>query len=136
MNAQNTANAYKIQQIMTASPEQLTLLLYNGALRFIDESILALECKDYPKSHERNLRAQDIVTEFMATLDMRLEISGTWLSLYDYIRDRLVQGNIKKDRELLSEARSLLHELRDTWVEAMMKVRQEKLLSYQQAVVL
>ncbi|HWQ89282.1 MAG TPA: flagellar export chaperone FliS [Desulfitobacteriaceae bacterium] len=136
MNAQNTANAYKMQQIMTASPEQLTLLLYNGALRFIDESILALERKDFSKSHERNLRAQDIVTEFMATLDMKLEISGTWLSLYDYIRERLVQGNIKKDKEQLREARSLLQELRDTWVEAMKKVRQEKSLSNLQAVVL
>jgi flagellar protein FliS len=121
---------------MTASPEQLTLLLYNGALRFIDESILALESKDYPKSHERNLRAQDIVTEFMVTLDMKLEISETWLSLYEYIRNRLVQGNIKKDKEHLSEARFMLQELRDTWVEAMNKVRLEKPLGNQQAVVL
>jgi flagellar protein FliS len=125
-----------MQQIMTASPEQLTLLLYNGALRFIDESILALESKDYPKSHERNLRAQDIVTEFMVTLDMKLEISETWLSLYEYIRNRLVQGNIKKDKEHLSEARFMLQELRDTWVEAMNKVRLEKPLGNQQAVVL
>lgn len=136
MNAMNMAKAYKMQQIMTASPEQLTLMLYNGALRFVEESIQALENKDYPKSHERNLRAQDIVREFMATLDMKLEISRTWLPLYDYIQFRLIQGNLKKDTEQLAEARSLLREMRDTWVEAMKKARQEKPASNLQAVVL
>jgi flagellar protein FliS len=135
MNAINMAKAYKTQQIMTASPEQLTLMLYNGALRFIDESIRALETKDYPKSHERNLRAQDIINEFMVTLDMKLEISGTWMPLYDYIRFRLIQGNLKKDTEQLAEARNLLREMRDAWVEAMKKVRQEKPVNMQ-AVVL
>lgn len=136
MNTMNMAKAYKTQQIMTASPEQLTLLLYNGALRFIDESIQALENKDYPKSHERNLRAQDIVHEFMATLDMKLEISKTWLPLYDYIQFRLIQGNLKKDKEQLAEARNMLQEMRNTWVEVMKKVRQEKPVSNLQAVVL
>ncbi|MHB8125581.1 MAG: flagellar export chaperone FliS [Desulfitobacteriaceae bacterium] len=136
MNAMNTAKAYKTQQIMTASPEQLTLLLYNGAIRFIDESIQALENKDYPKSHERNLRAQDIVSEFVITLDMKLEISKTWLPLYDYIQFRLIQGNLKKDKEQLAEARTMLRELRDTWVEAMKKARQEKLAGAQQVVAL
>lgn len=136
MNTKDIAQAYKTQQIMTASPEQLTLMLYNGAIRFVDESIQALENKDYPKSHERNLRVQDIVREFMVTLDMKLEISRTWLPLYDYIQFRLIQGNLKKDREQLVEARNLLKEMRDTWSEAMKKVRQEKPVSNLQAVVL
>jgi flagellar protein FliS len=136
MNTTNMAKAYKMQQIMTASPEQLTLLLYNGALRFVDESILSLENKDYSKSHERNLRAQDIIREFMATLDMKLEISQTWLPIYDYIEFRLIQGNLKKDREQLTEARNLIKEMRDTWVEAMKIARQDKPASNLQAVVL
>jgi flagellar biosynthetic protein FliS len=136
MNAMNMAKAYKTQQIMTASPEQLTLLLYNGALRFVDESIQALENRDYPKSHECNLRAQDIVREFMATLDMKLEISQTWLPLYDYIQFLLIQGNLKKDKEQLTEARTMLQELRDTWLEAMKIAHQEKPASNLQAVVL
>lgn len=130
----NMANAYKTQQIMTAAPEQLTLMLYNGAIRFVEESMMALEQKDYAKSHERNLRAQDIVREFMATLDMKIELSKNWLSLYDYIEYRLIQGNIKKDKTQLDEAKSMLIELRDTWVEVMKKTRAERPVMMPQAM--
>lgn len=123
MNAATTANAYKTQQIMTASPEELTLMLYNGAIRFLNESIKALEQGDKAKSHSANLRAQDIVHEFMNTLDMELEISKTWMELYDYIEYCLIQGNVKKEKQLLEEAKGLLSEMRDTWAEAMKMVR-------------
>lgn len=121
----NMANAYKTQQILTASPEQLTLMLYNGAIKFVDETIMAVDRKDFAKAHERNLRAQEIIREFMATLDMQYEVSKNWMALYDYIEFRLIQGNIKKDKEQLQEARNYLQELRDTWVEAMKKARTE-----------
>ena len=130
----NMANAYKTQQIMTAAPEQLTLMLYNGAIRFVEESMTALEQKDFAKSHERNLRAQDIVREFMATLDMKIELSKNWLSLYDYIEYRLIQGNIKKDKAQLNEAKSMLTELRDTWVEVMKMTRAERPVMMPQAM--
>lgn len=113
------ANAYKNQQIMTSSPEQLTLLLYNGALRFLTESILAMEQGDMQKSHNANLRAQDIVREFIRTLDMNYELSKTWAQLYEYTEYCLIQGNIKKDAEQLLQAKSMLTGMRDTWVEAM-----------------
>ncbi|EAX46785.1 flagellar protein FliS [Thermosinus carboxydivorans Nor1] len=123
MNAMNMANAYKTQQIMTAPPEQLTLMLYNGAIKFVDESIQAIEQRDFPKAHASNLRAQDIVRELMVTLDMQYEIAKTWYQLYDYILYRLIQGNIKKDKDQLQEARGMLQEFRDTWVEAMKRAR-------------
>ena len=115
--------AYKRQQIMTASPAELTLMLYNGAIRFINESIMALENGDMPKSHNANIKAQNIVREFMVTLDMQYEISQSWAALYEYIHYRLVQANLKKDREMLTEARGLLTELRDAWHAAMKSVR-------------
>lgn len=119
MNNMAMANAYKNQQIMTASPEQLTLLLYNGALRFLNESIQAMEQGDLPKSHNSNLRVQDIVHEFMRTLDMSYEISQTWAQIYEYTEHCLIQGNIKKDVEQLQNARSMLEEMRDAWAGAM-----------------
>lgn len=128
MNATNMANAYKTQQIMTASPEQLTLMLYNGAILFVDEAIKALAEGQREKSHRANLRAQKIVHEFMATLDMQYEVSQNWLKLYDYIAYRLVQGNIHQDQGQLQEARQMLVELRDTWVEAMKLARQAKVV--------
>jgi len=118
-NQANMANNYKNQQIMTAPPEQLTLMLYNGAIRFITESIQALEQGDLAKSNNANLRAQDVVREFMCTLDMKYEISSNYAALYDYIEYRLIQGNIKKDKAQLAEAQTMLQELRDTWGEAM-----------------
>jgi flagellar protein FliS len=119
----NMANAYKHQQIMTASPEQLTLLLYNGALRFLNESILAMEQGDIQKAHNANMRVQDIVREFVITLNMKYEISQNWLQLYEYTEYCLIQGNIKKDVEQLHRAKSVLQELRDAWVGAMKQMR-------------
>lgn len=119
----NMANTYKNQQIMTASPEELTLLLYNGALRFVSESITSMEQGDMQQSHNANVRAQDIVREFMITLDMKYEISKTWMPLYEYIVYCLIQGNIKKDKEQLLQAKSMLSELREAWVGAMKQTR-------------
>lgn len=113
------ANAYKNQQVMTASPEQLTLLLYNGALRFLNESILAMEQGDIQRAHNSNMRVQDIVREFVFTLDMSYEISKSWAQLYEYTEHCLIQGNIKKDVKQLQQAKSVLEELRDAWVGAM-----------------
>ncbi|SMD09800.1 flagellar export chaperone FliS [Sporomusa malonica] len=126
MNAANTANAYKRQQIMTASPEELTLMLYNGAVRFVTESILAIEKKDIKKAHTANMQAQNIVREFMVTLDMKQEISQKWILIDEYILHCLIQGNIKKDKLKLEEAKRLLIEFRDTWFQAMKLVRMDK----------
>lgn len=123
MNAANTANAYKRQQIMTASPEELTLMLYNGAIRFVTESILAIDHHEIQKAHSANIRAQNIVREFMVTMDMKQEISHKWLLVDEYILYCLIQGNIKKNKQPLMEAKKLLIEFRDAWFQAMKQVR-------------
>ena len=119
MTKEQMANAYKNQQVMTASPEQLTLLLYNGALRFLTESILAMEQGDVQKSHNANIRVQAIVREFMLTLDMSYELSKTWAQLYEYTEYCLIQGNIKKDVAQLQQAKSTLEDMREAWIGAM-----------------
>lgn len=127
MNQMNMANVYKNQQIMTASPEELTLMLYNGAIRFTNESIMALDQGDMQKAHTANMRAQDIIREFMATLDMSFELSKNWLPLYDYIEYSLIQGNVHKDKSMLENARGILVEMRDTWAAAVKKLREDRL---------
>jgi len=122
----NMTSAYKNQQIMTSSPEELTLLLYNGAIRFVSESVTSMDQGNMQQSHNANLRAQDIVREFMATLDMKYEISKTWMPLYEYIVHCLIQGNMKKDKEQLLQAKSVLSELREAWVGAMKQTRMAK----------
>jgi len=119
MTNQKMANAYKTQQVMTASPEQLTLLLYNGALRFLNESIQAMEQNNIPKSHNANMRVQAIVREFMHTLDMSYDLSKDWARLYEYTEYCLIQGNIKKDVTQLQQAKSTLEDMREAWMGAM-----------------
>lgn len=124
----NMANLYRNQQIATSSPAELTLLLYNGAIRFVSESIVSMEQGKIEKSHNANIRAQDIVNELMITLDMKCEISKTWLPLYEYILYCLFQGNIRKDKEQLLQAKYLLSELQEAWMVAM------KIICPQQAI--
>jgi len=119
MVTSQAADAYKKQQVMTSSPAQLTLLLYNGALRFLGESMLAMEQGEIEKSHNANMRVQDIVREFVLTLDMSYEISKGYAQLYEYTEYCLIQGNIKKDMKLLLQAKNVLEELREAWVGAM-----------------
>ena len=126
MTNMQSANAYKAQQVMTASPEQLTLMLYNGAIRFVGEAIMAIDEGELEKSHNANMRAQNIVREFMCTLKMDMEISQGFYALYDYLEFRLTQGNLKKDKSMLEEARGMLIDMRDTWAEAMKRAKAEQ----------
>lgn len=122
----NAAEAYRRQQILNAPPEQLTLMLYNGCLRFIDEGTAAVREKRFEDANTSLQKAQRIISEFRMTLNMDYEISHQLLPLYNYIYDRLVEGNMKSDVEVLNGAREIISELRDAWVGAMKKAREEK----------
>ena len=120
------AEAYKRQQVMTATPEMLTLMLYNGALRFMTEGMEAIQVKRYEQANTSIQKAQNIISEFRVTLKMEYEISQQLLPLYNYVYDRLVEGNMKSDVKPIEEAKGIITELRDAWAEAMKKARKEK----------
>ena len=120
------ADAYKRQQVMTATPEALTLMLYNGCLKFIKEGVEALAEKHYATANESLQKAQNIISEFRVTLNMDYEISHQLLPLYNYAYDRLVEGNMKSDPTIIAEASDIMTELRDAWAQAMKKAREEK----------
>nr|WP_320148146.1 flagellar export chaperone FliS [uncultured Anaeromusa sp.] len=119
MSMINPAAAYRNQQIMTASSEQLTLMLYDGAIRFLRGAITAIEANDMEKAHEMNMRTQEIVREFRQTLNMDIELSDNWDKLYEFMEYRLMEGNMKKDKAMLQDVLDLLRDMRDTWAEAM-----------------
>ena len=123
---QNPYNQYKQNNVMTASPEYLTLLLYNGALKFINQGKVYINNKDIPNAHHAILRAQAIVQELNITLDMEYEISHSLRSLYSHMLERLVDANIKKDNTILDEVAAMVTELRDTWKEAMRIAKSRK----------
>ena len=125
-NAARSAEVYRQQQVMTATPEALTLMLYNGAIKFINESIESSKKKEYEKANTSCIKAQNIISEFRLTLKMEYEISKNLLALYNYAYDRLVEGNMNEDITNLEEAKGILSELRDAWNQAMKAVKNEK----------
>ena len=126
MPMMNAAEEYRRQQVLNAPPEQLTLMLYNGCLKFIDEGTIAVKEKKYEEANTLLQKAQRIISEFRVTLNMDYEISHQLLPLYNYVYDRLVEGNMKSDPSKLDEAKGIITELRDAWAEAMKKARIER----------
>ena len=122
----SAAEAYKKQQIMTATPEALTLMLYNGCLKFIKEGADALTEKNYEAANTSLQKAQNIISEFRVTLNMDYEISHQLMPLYNYAYDRLVEGNLDDNLDAIKEAADIITELRDAWAQAMKKAREEK----------
>jgi len=104
--------------VYTASPEELTLMLYNGLVKFLMQAQMALMIKTL-KGKQSIIRAQDIISEFRCTLDMKYDIAHQLDLLYDYMYRRLVDANIKKDGAIVEEVLGFAKELRDTWEQAM-----------------
>ena len=119
MIAYNAYNQYKENSIFTASPEELTLMLYNGLVKFIMRGIDSIEKKQIEEANRNIIKAQNIVSEFMNTLDMSYEISSGLYAIYDYMLRRLIDANISKNKEILEEILGFAKALRDTWEQAM-----------------
>lgn len=111
--------AYQNNSVTTASGPQLTMMLYNGCIKFINQAIKAVNDKDYETKNTNIQKAQDIIQELMLTLDQEVEISKQLLPLYEFIYFQLQQGNIKNDVSYLEEAQTFVMEFRDTWKEVM-----------------
>ncbi len=119
-------NQYKENSVFTASPEELTMMLYNGLVKFIMQAHSALDENNIEKANNGILRAQDIILEFQSTLDMKYDVSQGLLLLYDYMYRRLTDANIKKDKAILEEVLHFAKELRDTWSQAMKSAKQQQ----------
>lgn len=116
---QRAINAYQKNAIMTASKAELTLMLYDGAIKFCNMALSGFENKDYEKINTNLKKAQAIITEFRATLDCKYPVWEDFERVYDYIYRCLIDANIHKDEEKLQEALKYIREMRDTWKEVM-----------------
>lgn len=110
-------NAYKQNSVATARPEELTLMLYDGAVKFVGIAKEKLKVKDIEATHIAIGRAQDIINELNVTLDMKYDIAKEFRRLYDFIDDKLVEANIRKDMQALEDAGMVISEMRDMWKE-------------------
>ena len=121
----NAYAQYKNSKILTASPAELTLMLYEGAIKFCNIAITAIEQKDIEKAHINIVKTQRIIEHFRLTLDMKYPVAQYFDRVYEYLASRLVQANVKKDKEILEEVLEHLHSMRDTWKEVM-RINREK----------
>ena len=119
----NNYQKYQQNAVFTASPQELTLMLYNGAIKFCNMSKEMLDQNNLEKANYFILKVQDIVQELLITLDDKYDISQEMRVLYDYILQLLIQANIYKDEVKLLEARELLVNFRDLWKEVMVNVK-------------
>lgn len=117
--AMNAATLYQGTKVNTASPAELTLMLYEGAIKFCNIAILGFETNDYEKVSNNIIKVQNIITEFRATLDFKYATAKDFDVVYEYILSLLIQANIKKDKELLEQALNQIREMRDLWKEIM-----------------
>ena len=115
----NVAAAYLDNKIKTATPAELTLMLYDGSIKFCNIAIMAIEENDNNKANTNIIKAQKIMLELRSSLDQKYEISKNLDLLYEYIYSELIEANMKKDKNVLDEVLESLRELRDTWKEAM-----------------
>lgn len=117
MNNNNPYAQYKNTQIQTATPGQLILLLYEGGIKFCKLAKVSIEENNIMNANNYIIKAQDIVSELMNSLDMKsgIDIANNLYSLYDYMLTKLIDANLKKNIDDLEEVQKLLEELRDSW---------------------
>ena len=118
-NAANPYQQYQQNAVKSASRGELILMLYNGAVKFIRQGMKLAGEKNIQGAHNSLTRAQEIIAHLSATLNMDYELSSDLAALYAYINRRLMEGNMKKDQEILGEALGMVEGLRNTWAEAL-----------------
>jgi len=119
----NAAAAYQNNKIKTASPAELTLMLYDGAIKFCNIAKEAIDEKDINKANNNIIKAEKIISYLRSTLDFKYPVAQDFENVYSYIYDRLIKANIRKDKDILDEVLKHLREMRDTWKEVMKSSR-------------
>lgn len=120
----NGYSQYANNKIMTASPAQLTLMLYDGAIKFCNLAIAGIEQKDINKAHTNIRKVENIIQEFRSSLNFKYPVAQDFENVYKYIYDRLIEANIRKDKEILEEVLKHLRTMRNTWEEVMKNAKQ------------
>lgn len=117
---------YQNNAVNTASGGELTLMLYNGCIKFIKQAIKNINENNYEQKNVNIQKTQNIIMELMVTLDQEVEISKQILPLYEYMHYQLTQANLKNEVGLLEEVLDFVVEFRDTWKEVILKNRQKQ----------
>lgn len=111
--------AYANNRVLTASPAELTLMLYDGAIKFTNIAIEAIKQNDIEKAHNNIVKTERIIIEFQSTLDHKYPVAEDFDRVYRYLIRRLRDANFGKDAEILEEVLGHLRTMRDTWKQVM-----------------
>ncbi|MBO5388818.1 MAG: flagellar export chaperone FliS [Lachnospiraceae bacterium] len=128
MAAYNATKAYGNNKVLTATPAELTLMLYDGAVKFANRAVDALEKKDYENTNINIQRCRAIIVELMSTLNFKYAVAEDFKRMYDYIFNLLVKANMEKDMESLQKALEEIRGMRDVWKEVMAKAKGPQLV--------
>lgn len=115
----NPYQHYQNNSVMTATGGELTLMLYNGAIKFCNKAIEAIESKNIQEAHTNIIKAQKIIDELIVTLDTKYPISIELEKMYTFIKDQLIEANLTKDVKYLEVSLMFIREFRDLWKEVM-----------------
>ena len=115
----NAYAKYNNSKILTASPAELTLMLYDGAIKFCNIAIMGVEQNDIEKAHVNIRKVEKIIEEFRSTLDRKYAVAEDFDRIYVYLLQRLLEANVKKDKAILEEVNMHLRSMRDNWKEVM-----------------
>ena len=115
----NAYARYNNSKVLTASPAELTLMLYEGAIKFCNIAILGIEQHDIQKAHTNIRKVEKIISEFRSTLDRKYAVAEDFDRVYVYLLQRLLEANVKKDKAILEEVNMHLRSMRDNWKEVM-----------------
>lgn len=110
---------YQNSKVLTASPAELTLMLYEGIIKFINIAIVAVQEKEYDKANTNVMKAERIVDHLSATLNHKYPVAQDFENIYKCIMNALLNGNVKKDVKELERALEYSRMIRDTWKEVM-----------------
>lgn len=119
----NPYEQYKNNAIATATPAELTLMLYEGAIKFGNLAIKAIEENDIEKAYRNIVKVQNIISEFRNTLDFKYPVAKDFDRVYEYLERRLVEANMTKDKEIMEEVVGHIRSMRDTWKEVMKRAK-------------
>ncbi|OEH86767.1 flagellar export chaperone FliS [Desulfuribacillus stibiiarsenatis] len=126
MATSNPYQQYAQNKVFTATPGELTLMLYEGILKFCKRAKVAIEQKNIREANDALIRSQNIIRELKYTLKQEYEVGKQLAQLYDFMLNQLIEANIKKEAKLVDEVLGLAQELHDTWKEAIKLERQQR----------
>ena len=123
MMLNNPYAQYANNKVNMASPAELTLMLYEGAIKFNNIAMEAIDRNDIQEAHNNIMKADRIIRELSITLNRQYAVAKDFDTIYNYLMRRLHEANMKKDKAILEEVNTHLRSVRDTWKQVMQKCR-------------